>query len=90
MNKLPFLSLSLQLFDWAKTEDAPKDRLLTFYHLADCIAARLKGLFTLFAGHLVKPFADTLNQVNISKTGWWLTPVRGLLALGALHEAREV
>lgn len=63
-------SLSFQLFDWAKTEGAPKDRLLTFYNLADCIAAKLKGLFTLFAGHLVKPFADTLNQVNISKTGW--------------------
>lgn len=62
--------LPFQLFDWAKTEDAPKDRLLTFYNLADCIADKLKGLFTLFAGHLVKPFADTLNQVNISKTGW--------------------
>ena len=41
---------------------------MTFYNLADCIAEKLKGLFTLFAGHLVKPFADTLNQVNISKT----------------------
>ncbi|CAK6442246.1 unnamed protein product [Pipistrellus nathusii] len=68
LSELTFRPLFFKLFDWAKTEDAPKDRLLTFYHLADCIAARLKGLFTLFAGHLVKPFADTLNQVNISKT----------------------
>ncbi|XP_036210447.1 HEAT repeat-containing protein 1 isoform X1 [Myotis myotis] len=68
LSEVTFRPLFFKLFDWAKTEDAPKDRLLTFYHLADCIAAKLKGLFTLFAGHLVKPFADTLNQVNISKT----------------------
>uniref|UniRef100_A0A8D1WQ10 HEAT repeat-containing protein 1 n=1 Tax=Sus scrofa TaxID=9823 RepID=A0A8D1WQ10_PIG len=68
LSEVTFRPLFFKLFDWAKTEDAPKDRLLTFYHLADCIAEKLKGLFTLFAGHLVKPFADTLNQVNISKT----------------------
>lgn len=68
LSEVTFRPLFFKLFDWAKTEDAPKDRLLTFYHLADCIADKLKGLFTLFAGHLVKPFADTLNQVNISKT----------------------
>lgn len=62
---LPFF----QLFDWAKTEGASKDRQLTFYRLADCIAGELKGLFSLFAGHLVKPFADSLNQINTSKTG---------------------
>ncbi|KAI5141084.1 Heat Repeat-Containing Protein 1 [Manis pentadactyla] len=68
LSEMTFRPLFFKLFDWAKTEDAPKDRLLTFYNLADCIAEKLKGLFTLFAGHLVKPFADTLNQVNISKT----------------------
>ncbi|XP_015359837.1 HEAT repeat-containing protein 1 isoform X1 [Marmota marmota marmota] len=68
LSEVTFRPLFFKLFDWAKTEDAPKDRLLTFYNLADCIAGKLKGLFTLFAGHLVKPFADTLNQVNISKT----------------------
>ncbi|XP_065749837.1 HEAT repeat-containing protein 1 [Phocoena phocoena] len=68
LSEATFRPLFFKLFDWAKTEDAPKDRLLTFYNLADCIAEKLKGLFTLFAGHLVKPFADTLNQVNISKT----------------------
>ncbi|XP_062066669.1 HEAT repeat-containing protein 1 [Lepus europaeus] len=68
LSEVTFRPLFFKLFDWAKTEDAPKDRLLTFYNLADCIADKLKGLFTLFAGHLVKPFADTLNQVNISKT----------------------
>nr|XP_008527120.1 PREDICTED: HEAT repeat-containing protein 1 [Equus przewalskii] len=68
LSEVTFRPLFFKLFDWAKTEDAPKDRLLTFYNVADCIAEKLKGLFTLFAGHLVKPFADTLNQVNISKT----------------------
>ncbi|XP_062938968.1 HEAT repeat-containing protein 1 isoform X2 [Cynocephalus volans] len=68
LSEVTFRPLFFKLFDWAKTEDAPKDRLLTFYNLADCIAGKLKGLFSLFAGHLVKPFADTLNQVNISKT----------------------
>ncbi|KAM5301721.1 HEAT repeat-containing protein 1 isoform 1-T2 [Glossophaga mutica] len=68
LSEVTFRPLFFKLFDWAKTEDAPKDRLLTFYNLADCIAEKLKGLFTLFAGHLVKPFADTLNQVNVSKT----------------------
>ncbi|XP_008847310.1 HEAT repeat-containing protein 1 [Nannospalax galili] len=68
LSEATFRPLFFKLFDWAKTEDAPKDRLLTFYNLADRIAEKLKGLFTLFAGHLVKPFADTLNQVNISKT----------------------
>uniref|UniRef100_A0A667HQ23 HEAT repeat-containing protein 1 n=1 Tax=Lynx canadensis TaxID=61383 RepID=A0A667HQ23_LYNCA len=68
LSEVTFRPLFFKLFDWAKTEDAPKDRLLTFYNLADNIAEKLKGLFTLFAGHLVKPFADTLNQVNISKT----------------------
>ncbi|XP_042638956.1 HEAT repeat-containing protein 1 [Orycteropus afer afer] len=68
LSEVTFRPLFFKLFDWAKTGDAPKDRLLTFYNLTDCIAEKLKGLFTLFAGHLVKPFADTLNQVNISKT----------------------
>lgn len=51
-----------QLFDWSKSER--KDRLLTFYRLSDRIADRLKGLFVLFAGNLVKPFADLLTQTN--------------------------
>ncbi|XP_004640899.1 HEAT repeat-containing protein 1 isoform X1 [Octodon degus] len=68
LSEVTFRPLFFKLFDWAKTEGAPKDRLLTFYNLADRIAEKLKGLFTLFAGHLVKPFADTLNQANISKT----------------------
>uniref|UniRef100_A0A8B9EH72 HEAT repeat-containing protein 1 n=1 Tax=Anser cygnoides TaxID=8845 RepID=A0A8B9EH72_ANSCY len=68
LSEASFRPLFFKLFDWSKTESTLKDRLLTFHRLADCIADKLKGLFTLFAGHLVKPFAETLNQLNISKT----------------------
>ncbi|NXI45348.1 HEAT1 protein, partial [Galbula dea] len=68
LSEASFRPLFFKLFDWSKTESTLKDRLLTFHRIADCIADKLKGLFTLFAGHLVKPFAETLNQVNTSKT----------------------
>ncbi|NXG82015.1 HEAT1 protein, partial [Stercorarius parasiticus] len=68
LSEASFRPLFFKLFDWSKTESTLKDRLLTFHRIADCIADRLKGLFTLFAGHLVKPFAEALNQVNVSKT----------------------
>ncbi|XP_074229366.1 HEAT repeat-containing protein 1 isoform X2 [Camelus bactrianus] len=67
LSEVTFRPLFFKLSDWARAEDAPKDRLLTFCNLADRIAGTLRGLFTLFAGHLVKPFADTLNQHFISK-----------------------
>ncbi|NXD21175.1 HEAT1 protein, partial [Spelaeornis formosus] len=68
LSEASFRPLFFKLFDWSKTEATLRDRLLTFHRIADSIADKLKGLFTLFAGHLVKPFAETLNQVNISKT----------------------
>ncbi|NXD65414.1 HEAT1 protein, partial [Eolophus roseicapillus] len=68
LSEASFRPLFFKLFDWSKTESALKDRLLTFHRIADCIADKLKGLFTLFAGHLLKPFAETLNQINVSKT----------------------
>ncbi|OCT77815.1 HEAT repeat-containing protein 1 isoform X1 [Xenopus laevis] len=68
LSEVTFRPLFFKLFDWAKTDDSSKDRLLTFCRLADCIADKLKGLFTLFAGHLVKPFAEILIQTNTIKT----------------------
>ncbi|MBN3289064.1 HEAT1 protein, partial [Polypterus senegalus] len=68
LSEVTFRPLFFRLFDWCKTEGAPKDRLLTFCRLADRIADKLKGLFLLFAGHLVKPFSNLLNQTNLSKT----------------------
>ncbi|XP_078085724.1 HEAT repeat-containing protein 1 isoform X2 [Mustelus asterias] len=68
LSEVSFRPLFFKLFDWSKSEGFPKDRMITFYRLADCIAEKLKGLFTLFAGQLVKPFADILNQTNTVKT----------------------
>lgn len=68
LSEVTFRPLFFKLFDWCKMQAATKDRLLTFYRLADHIAERLKGLFVLFAGHLVKPFCDLLLQTNITKT----------------------
>uniref|UniRef100_I3KSE2 HEAT repeat-containing protein 1 n=1 Tax=Oreochromis niloticus TaxID=8128 RepID=I3KSE2_ORENI len=66
LSEVTFRPLFFKLFDWSKSER--KDRLLTFYRLSDHIADRLKGLFVLFAGNLVKPFADLLRQTNSSST----------------------
>uniref|UniRef100_A0A3Q3WSU5 HEAT repeat-containing protein 1 n=1 Tax=Mola mola TaxID=94237 RepID=A0A3Q3WSU5_MOLML len=66
LSEVTFRPLFFKLFDWSKSHS--NDRLLTFYRLADHIAERLKGLFVLFAGNLVKPFADLLRQTNSSKT----------------------
>nr|XP_057922061.1 HEAT repeat-containing protein 1 isoform X2 [Doryrhamphus excisus] len=66
LSEVTFRPLFFKLFDWSKS--GSKERLLTFFRLADCIAERLKGLFVLFAGNLVKPFADVLQQTNVSKT----------------------
>lgn len=66
LSEVTFRPLFFKLFDWSKSERT--DRLLTFYRLADCVAERLKGLFVLFAGNLVKPLADLLRQTNRSRT----------------------
>ncbi|XP_043958197.1 HEAT repeat-containing protein 1 [Gambusia affinis] len=66
LSEVTFRPLFFKLFDWTKSNS--KDRLLTFYRLCDRIAERLKGLFVLFAGNLVKPLADVLKQTNSAKT----------------------
>ncbi|KAM7381034.1 hypothetical protein PAMA_012054 [Pampus argenteus] len=68
LSEVTFRPLFYKLFDWSKSEAGSKERLLTFYRLSDCFAERLKGLFVLFAGNLVKPFADILRHINICKT----------------------
>uniref|UniRef100_A0A671WLT3 HEAT repeat-containing protein 1 n=1 Tax=Sparus aurata TaxID=8175 RepID=A0A671WLT3_SPAAU len=67
LSEVTFRPLFFKLFDWSKSHS--NERLLTFYRLSDCVAERLKGLFVLFAGNLVKPFADLLRQTNSSQTG---------------------
>ncbi|XP_073345886.1 HEAT repeat-containing protein 1 isoform X2 [Pagrus major] len=66
LSEVTFRPLFFKLFDWSKSHS--NERLLTFYRLSDCVAERLKGLFVLFAGNLVKPFADLLRQTSSSQT----------------------
>uniref|UniRef100_A0A673KEU6 HEAT repeat-containing protein 1 n=1 Tax=Sinocyclocheilus rhinocerous TaxID=307959 RepID=A0A673KEU6_9TELE len=68
LSEITFRPLFFKLFDWSKMDGASKNRLLTFYRLADNIANKLKGLFVLFAGQLVKPISELLRQLNISHT----------------------
>ncbi|XP_062859270.1 HEAT repeat-containing protein 1 [Trichomycterus rosablanca] len=68
LSEVTFRPFFFKLFDWSKTEGAPKERMLTFCRVADSIADRLKGLFVLFAGQLVKPFSDLLRQLNTTHT----------------------
>ncbi|XP_028404436.1 HEAT repeat-containing protein 1-like isoform X2 [Dendronephthya gigantea] len=63
-----FRPMFLKLVDWATRSSAAKSRQLVFYHLADRMADKLKGLFVLFAGYLVKNTASILDSTNITKT----------------------
>ncbi|XP_034426314.1 HEAT repeat-containing protein 1 isoform X1 [Hippoglossus hippoglossus] len=65
LSEVTFRPLFFKLFDWSKSDS--EERLLTFYRLCDAIAERLKGLFVLFAGNLVKPFSDLLRKTNRSQ-----------------------
>ena len=63
-----FRPMFLKLVDWATRSSAPKPRQLIFYHMADRMAEKLKGLFVLFAGYLIKNTATILDSTNITKT----------------------
>uniref|UniRef100_A0A8C2IB72 HEAT repeat-containing protein 1 n=1 Tax=Cyprinus carpio TaxID=7962 RepID=A0A8C2IB72_CYPCA len=88
LSEVTFRPLFFKLFDWSKMDGASKNRLLTFYRLADSIANKLKGLFVLFAGQLVKPISELLRQLNISHTGNNVTKSSLLLqhVLDCLHK----
>ncbi|XP_062234895.1 HEAT repeat-containing protein 1 isoform X2 [Platichthys flesus] len=65
LSEVTFRPLFFKLFDWSRSDS--EERQLTFYRLCDAIAERLKGLFVLFAGNLVKPFSDLLRRTNRSQ-----------------------
>uniref|UniRef100_A0A8D3C2Y7 HEAT repeat-containing protein 1 n=1 Tax=Scophthalmus maximus TaxID=52904 RepID=A0A8D3C2Y7_SCOMX len=66
LSEVTFRPLFFKLFDWSKSDS--NERLLTFYRLCDSVAERLKGLFVLFAGNLVKPISDLLRRTNSCRT----------------------
>lgn len=60
LSEVTFRPLFFKLCDWSKSSS--NERLLTFFRLCDRVAERLKGLFVLFAGNLIKPFSDLLRR----------------------------
>ncbi|KAI8486292.1 HEAT repeat-containing protein 1 [Branchiostoma belcheri] len=68
LSEVTFRPMFFKLYDWASRPDSSRQRLLTFYRLAEAMADRLKSLFVLFAGHIVKNAAATLDSNNVYKT----------------------
>ncbi|KAM9831259.1 HEAT repeat-containing protein 1 [Neosynchiropus ocellatus] len=67
LSEVSFRPFFFKLLEWSKSGSS--ERQLTFFRLCDRIADRLKGLFVLFAGNLVKPLSDALRRTNTAKTG---------------------
>ncbi|XP_070194933.1 HEAT repeat-containing protein 1-like isoform X2 [Littorina saxatilis] len=63
-----FRPMLLKIFEWATNQGADRHRVLTFYRLADCLAGKLRGLFLLFAAHIIKHAAQLLDLLNTSAT----------------------
>ncbi|CAF4242037.1 unnamed protein product, partial [Rotaria magnacalcarata] len=55
------------IYEWAVYNEPPAEYTLTFYRLTLILSKRLKGLFTLFAGHIIQHSSSILNQLNTSK-----------------------
>ncbi|XP_067928293.1 HEAT repeat-containing protein 1-like [Watersipora subatra] len=68
LSEASFRPMYFKLCGWATRECEVGDRLITFYRLSNHIAETLRGLFSLFASHIIKNAADTLNAANNSKS----------------------
>ncbi|XP_028332618.1 HEAT repeat-containing protein 1 [Gouania willdenowi] len=66
LSEVTFRPLFFKLCDWSKSSSS--DRLLTFFRLCDVVSDRLRGIFSLFAGNLIKPLVDVLNRTNTSQS----------------------
>ncbi|KAL8576538.1 hypothetical protein ACOMHN_003096 [Nucella lapillus] len=56
----------LKVFEWA-TKEGKRDRVISFYRLADSLAGRLRGIFLLFAAHIFKHTAQLLDLLHADK-----------------------
>ncbi|CAF0778125.1 unnamed protein product [Rotaria sp. Silwood1] len=63
-----FRPLFYTIYEWAVYNEPPSEYTLTFYRLTFILSKKLKGLFTLFAGHIIQHASNILNQLNSSKT----------------------
>ncbi|XP_076364856.1 HEAT repeat-containing protein 1-like [Tachypleus tridentatus] len=68
LSETTFRPVFFKLFMWATQDSESRDKILTFYILSDSLASKLKSLFVLFAGHIVKNTASLLDQNNLVKT----------------------
>ncbi|CAF0980112.1 unnamed protein product [Adineta steineri] len=64
-----FRPLFYTIYEWAVYNEPPSEYTLTFYRLTYILSKKLKGLFTLFAGHIIQHSSNILNQLNSSKSG---------------------
>eukprot|EP00794_Sanderia_malayensis_P007770 gene7770-8616_t len=62
-----FRPMFLKIHIWATATDASKERLLTFYRFCETVADKLKGLFLLFAGRILKPCAELVKKCYTEK-----------------------
>uniref|UniRef100_H2Y6G5 HEAT repeat-containing protein 1 n=1 Tax=Ciona savignyi TaxID=51511 RepID=H2Y6G5_CIOSA len=70
--KLPeatFKPLFVKLNHWGCSGDSPLTQSSTFYHCTSVMAARLKGLFCLFAGPLLGHMMESLKREETSDEG---------------------
>ncbi|RUS79382.1 hypothetical protein EGW08_012842 [Elysia chlorotica] len=68
LSEAQFKPMLLQIYNWASEEDVSHERVLFFYRLCNSLAEKLKSLFTLFAGHILKHSAQMLDENNKSKS----------------------
>ncbi|XP_033103567.1 HEAT repeat-containing protein 1-like [Anneissia japonica] len=68
LSEVSFRPLFLKLYNWATRGSVQSERLLTFYQVTDMLAERMKSIFTLFAGHMIKNCAELLDHCNSTKS----------------------
>lgn len=64
-----FRPVFFKLYEWSSVNDAPADRLITFYSCTLKLSDKLKSLFVMFAPQFVHNAAELLNKLNSAKTG---------------------
>jgi len=79
MSENTFRPMFLKIFNWSTSVEEKSTRLITFYHLCGAVADKLKGLFLLFAGHILKPSAELITKCHTKNDG-------GLQLFGTGHE----
>ncbi|KAL5015995.1 hypothetical protein ScPMuIL_005584 [Solemya velum] len=67
LSEATFKPLLLRLYEWATRSKENLERVLVFYRLCDCLAGKLRSLFTLFAGHIISHAVSVLKECNCAE-----------------------